>query len=1709
MTKEQVADFVRANQVEVTETERGNTKSARLKELDAEIRPLSLWPQDQLTARDPSQQGRLDSLLHEWDKENVRANKATKFASYVLPGGENYRELLLTLPIEPGELGRVRDRFQELSDQIDGYERGGGIAPEALYDEMRQLQERLSDHPNPWLKDKDKLGYRSPHWDEPNVLAHVRFNDRTIDGKKTLFIEEVQSDWHQAGKKKGYANAGRASEIKAIKDRLKELTDEWDTLDRPARMLTITLDALKEKEAAVARRLDIADEMNGLNDRLREMDSDSPGVPDAPFKTTWPDLTFKRMIRYAAEHGYDAIAWTPGSVQAERYDLSKQISRVELHKPAGENLPHYFKAYDLDHKEVMNKETYEVEKDLPEWIGKDVAEKLLNAPEDKPKFIERVTAAELDVTSRELDWLFKAPDGREVAVGKGVFAGEADARHSATKVLNERAVEINRKRGLHGRNYSKRELRGLDLKVGGEGMTGFYDRILPATVNKLVKKFGGRVQPGYMSEQNKSIDNRDAASAAAIGAAPVHTLPITPDMRKAALGEGFPLFQQGQPKKRGLGFQNPDLRPDRLSPAAQARFDDLRRMLTSAARMIAGPGVAIGFQEGPYLRSAAARGPAPGYPEQHQNAGHPTGMYNPGLDIIEIALGGPDPRSSVYHEAWHALELRRLHERELAVLKDETENLRPMVQRLYNLHYTQAAQLAGYEVRAYAFQHFDATNGRFEGQLSDPVRAIFARILRVMRRLRNMLRGMGFQTTEDIFSAAYRGEFANREVQEPADLDSLAMALTPRQEWELLQNRMSNEKQIRAAQDQERKEATKQGKETPSLAQKLIPRTSSEQAVLQRIAASDERGERRLTFNRVYTAAKDDLNPIRVLRNILSENKRLPAQKDPYILARLTRGNYGRGEQFIENATYDFDTLENTGPSLKAILAPVENDLDGFRAYAVSKRAVELSGRGIETGVPLDEAKATVEAGKAKYEPIFRKLQVYQGALADFLLKSGILSPDSYRAMVAANKDYVPFFRLMGDSELGQGLGAGLKVRNPVKGIRGSERQIIDPIESIVKNTFLFVSLAERNRALRALADLADASPAGKDFMPKVKPKVHGIEVTEDELNKFLTAEGIDQEASESLTIFRPNTFVPAKDEIALFRNGKREVRKVSPEVAEAVNGMDRESLSLLTKIIAQPARWLRAGAVLSPEFIARNPVRDAFTALAFSKNGFLPVWDTLRGLGAIHKRSQSYQTWLKSGGAGAAMVALDRDYINQSIIALKDPTVLDTVKNVAKTPVELLRLMSELSENSTRIGEMARALKKGKHPFQAGYEAREVTLDFQRIGAQMRALNAVIPFFNATIEGADRAVRAFAERPLTSSFKVALSITLPSLLLWFINKDDDRVKEQPGWLRNLFWIIATNKWEPYRVQDGKGGWRDATDADMIEKKKRSYYRKVDGKWEINNGTLWKIPKPFELGIMFGSAPERALDAYFSQNPKELKHLSKSLIDGLTPSFIPQAILPIFEQITNHSFFLDRPIVPKYLEGLKPQYQFAPYTTETAKLIGGAIAKIRDSTSLASPLIVENYIRQWTGGLGQHALAASDKALKAAGLVPARIDPTPTWADMPLAKAFAVRYPGAGAQSVQDFYEEYDARKKTANTVRELTKREDRQTAAEIRAAQATETAEREHKALGLQSKLVRDIYRNPKLTPEEKRTMIDQIYLGMIDIAKRGLQRFKDTEIK
>lgn len=263
-----------------------------------------------------------------------------KFGQYTLPGGENYRELLLTMPTNVTKLRAEADRISKLTNPT----------PEEI--EIFKAANRLGDQE-----------YRSTHFpDQRNILAHLRVNDRVdADGKKMLLIEEVQSDWHQAGREKGYAGADK---VKGYQVQIN---------GRP--LITYATKAEAESHIARANALDPEQKvtMSEIDASPQLINEFAKGkVPDAPFKDTWYQLALKRAIQHAAENGYDRIGLTTGSQQAARFDLSKQIS--ELHY-SGTNLV----AYDKAGNQVIQK-TGVAEADLPGLIGKEAAKKLMEQP---------------------------------------------------------------------------------------------------------------------------------------------------------------------------------------------------------------------------------------------------------------------------------------------------------------------------------------------------------------------------------------------------------------------------------------------------------------------------------------------------------------------------------------------------------------------------------------------------------------------------------------------------------------------------------------------------------------------------------------------------------------------------------------------------------------------------------------------------------------------------------------------------------------------------------------------------------------------------------------------------------------------------------------------------------------------------------------------------------------------------------------------------------------------------------------------------------------------------------------------------------------------------------------------------------------------------------------------------------------------------------
>jgi hypothetical protein len=854
----------------------------------------------------------------------------------------------------------------------------------------------------------------------------------------------------------------------------------------------------------------------------------------------------------------------------------------------------------------------------------------------------------------------------------------------------------------------------------------------------------------------------------------------------------------------------------------------------------------------------------------------------------------------------------------------------------------------------------------------------------------------------------------------------------------------------------------------------------AQRAVLDKISIGDREPAQKLSLKKIYTQAVDDLFPLKGV------------SEDAYQLARLTRGQFGKAQHFLEHGTFDFNTYKTTGPSLTDILAPVREDLDGLRAYLTSKRAVEIEASGRKSGIDLEAAQRVLTDGGEKYEAVAAKLTQYQTSVLKYLKDSGVLSQESFDAMRAANKDYIPFFRVMNRVEERGGPGRSFGPGNPIKALKGSERDVIDPLESIIKNTYAYISIAERNAVgIKIIDDLKGAQPlvegakAETVIKPVRTPPKNSIDA---EIAAALEDSGIADPPPNLVEVTRAAAGLDEGNTIGAFRDGVKETASVTdPELLSAFRGLDFQSTSLLTRIFAVPAKMLRAGAVLTPEFMVKNLIRDFSTAFINSKGVFTPI-DTAKGLTSVIRKDADFQNWLKSGGANSTLVALDRRYMQESIEKLSGETgLMSRAWNVVTHPLQGLRMLSELAENATRLGEFKKVVggSQSKADIQAaGFASREITVDFSRIGASTRAYNMITAFANATIQGTDRLVRAFHDRPVATSLKVAGGITMPSVLLWFANHEDPRYKELPQWQKDLFWIVLTKD------------------------------------------NIYRIPKPFEPGIIFGSGAERVLEATLGKNPEAFKHFRESVMSALAPSVLPTAMVPMVEQFANRSTFIDRTLIPARMEKHLPEYQYTPYTTELAKALGKIIASFpgvreeslqKDSAllggtarALSSPILIENYVRAWTGGLGNYAVNIADASLRKAGVLPDPPKSASTLADIPFVKAFVVRYPTASAQSIQDFYDGHDRNKAYFDTWNARAKEGDAEAMARIKAAGGPAMFARlddVRKTLNQHSQLIRDVFKDPGTKPEEKRQIIDQLYLSMLKVAQGGKAALREAE--
>jgi hypothetical protein len=157
-----------------------------------------------------------------------------------------------------------------------------------------------------------------------------------------------------------------------------------------------------------------------------------------------------------------------------------------------------------------------------------------------------------------------------------------------------------------------------------------------------------------------------------------------------------------------------------------------------------------------------------------------------------------------------------------------------------------------------------------------------------------------------------------------------------------------------------------------------------------------------------------------------------------------------------------------------------------------------------------------------------------------------------------------------------------------------------------------------------------------------------------------------------------------------------------------------------------KPAAWmtakLRTGATLSAEFIARNLTRDQISAAVFSRNGFVPIFDSARGIFSVLRKDHWYQDWMKSGASHSGLFDSSAKNVDQALReTIRDPGAMQQALDLIN-PLNIIKNLQRASstiEESTRVAEFRRAIGTGKTPLEAANDAKDVTLNFSRYGAK------------------------------------------------------------------------------------------------------------------------------------------------------------------------------------------------------------------------------------------------------------------------------------------------------------------------------------------------------------------------------------------------------
>jgi len=640
--------------------------------------------------------------------------------------------------------------------------------------------------------------------------------------------------------------------------------------------------------------------------------------------------------------------------------------------------------------------------------------------------------------------------------------------------------------------------------------------------------------------------------------------------------------------------------------------------------------------------------------------------------------------------------------------------------------------------------------------------------------------------------------------------------------------------------------------------------------------------------------------------------------------------------QILEQEIEDLPTQLPDRPTQKhrdaiqAKIAQAERDLKA------AKRAARIRERFLDE----DTIAASLTFDQGTMVDGRDRAQVYRQAAEDFNrlndafvalnVESGTISAEDAERWRSEGV-YVPFYRFLQDEDgtaRRRGLPdlGSLDAQTAFKQYKGSAIPLNDLLSNVLGNWHHLAHTATHNAAAVKALDLAvDMGLAER--VPEAQATDRSLWVRQDGRKVYYNQIGTGTDA------------------------------KLVWEALEGMHytGWQSPAIQLMSKF----SQLLRAGVTASPVYRARNLIRDSIQALATSNVSQAPGRAVLDGWKATQPRTmQELQAFADMVSSGALFGIHEAGYLREGNPASANAkALLKLGSKPDRDGAILLRSWDQLSalwdkyqaggarlENVNRAAAFRKTFAETGSLLDAAFEANDL-MPFQMRGTSHLLFNMarVVPFFNSRLQGLDKLARSAIDENTRKQFVTVTGAYIGlSLLAYMALADDDDYKELEDWRRDSY-----------------------------------HYFKVGGQ-------LYKIPRPFEMGVLATMA-ERTLEQFmrYGEVPKTLwlDRLYAALGDTLSINPIPQAMQPMLDVYANRDSFTGRPIEGMGMERLSKADRKTPDSSYVGVGMAQGLDAVFDTLTFGrqqtplSPVQIDSLIEGYMGWLGALALAGSNLVL--------------------------------------------------------------------------------------------------------------------------------------